>query len=241
MNAPRILQDLNIIAAETDPAPCIILSELQQVFSSLKSELHRLHYLTRRYVVCSRNQIIGDEMDIFSIYLRTGFAGFEASDELMMMLGASYDLAEYKTSRGVLSVPKNSALRNAPFFDSLLDFMRGRNAVAYLEVGLLLLDTPLEKQLMLVAGMREKFVGRPKASKSPIVFTAVEGLLGAFAICCIYMDRNVHPAQRREIAMDVLGSVGSASNASEGFAFVRLNKSPDAYDALYYGGTLFVK
>jgi hypothetical protein len=241
MNAPRILQDLNIIAAETDPAPCIILSELQQVFSSLKSELHRLHYLTRRYVVCSRNQIIGDEMDIFSIYLRTGFAGLEASDELMMILGASYDLAEYKTNSGVLSIPKDSALRNAPFFDSLLDFMRKRMASAYLEVGLLLLDTPLEKQLTLVAGMRKEFVGRPKASKSPVVYTSVEGLLGEFAICCIYMDRNVHPAQRREIAVDVLGSVGSASNASEGFAFVRLNKSTDAYDALYYGGSLFVK
>lgn len=241
MNAPRILQDLNIISADTDPAPCIILSELQQVFSSLKSELHRLHYLTRRYIVCRRNQIIGDEMDIFSIYLRTGFAGLEASDEVMMMLGASYELAEYKTNSGVLSIPKDSALRNAHFFDSLLDFMRKRMSPAYLEVGLLLLDTPLEKQLTLVAGMRKEFVGRPKANKSPVVFTSVVGLLGEFAICCIYMDRNVHPAQRREIAVDVLGSVGSAINASEGFAFIRLNKSTDAYDALYYGGNLFVK
>jgi hypothetical protein len=241
MNAPRILRELNVISAETDPAPCIILSELQQVFSSLKSELHRLHYLTRRYAVCSRNQIIGDEMDIFSIYLRTGFAGLQNCDELMMILGASYDLSEYRSNSGVMTIPKGSALRNAPFFDSFLELMKTRMTAAYIEVGLLLLDTPLEKQLSLAAGMREKFVGRPKASKSPVVFTSVDSLLGEFAICCIYMDRNVHPAQRRDIAMGVLGSVGSATKASEGFAFIRLNKSVDAYDALYFGGNLFAK
>ncbi|SFX15940.1 hypothetical protein SAMN03159316_0934 [Pseudomonas sp. NFR02] len=241
MNAPNILRELKIIDNDIDPAPCIILSELQQVLGALKDELHRLHYLTRRFAVCRRNQIIGDEMDIFSIYLRTGFVGLQGSDEVMMILGASYELSEYRKQDGVLKIPKDSALRNSPFFDSFLALMLRRMTPAYFEVGLLLLDIPFESQRELVTGMKRVFVGTPKEADSPIIFSTVEGLLGEFAICGIYMDRNVHYAQRREMAMNVLGSVGSANSVAEGFAFVRLNKSTDAYDALYYGGQLFAK
>ena len=239
MNAPKFLRDLNIIDENIKPAPCIILSELATLLNVLKDELHRLHYLTRRFEVCSRNQIFGDEMDVFSIYLRTGFAGLVASEDIMMILGESYQLSEYRGKDGKLRVPTDSALRNSSFFDSILSLMRSNKSSALLEVGLLILDMPYEDQLAFEREVKSRFKGKPSEDESPVVFSKIVGLLGGFAVCGVYMDRDIAYPQRRKIVLNTLSSIAGECKAVEAFAFARLNKSSAPYDALYYAGNLF--
>lgn len=239
MNSPKFLRELNVIDESMQPAPCIILSELASLLEVLKDELHRLHYLTRRFVVCNRNQIFGDEMDVFSIYLRTGFAGLIATEEVMMILGESYRLSECKGRDGKLRIPTDSALRNAPFFESLLSLMRTRQSSALLEVGLLILDMPYEEQLTFEREINRRFRGKPNECESPVVFSTVHGVLGDFTVCGVYLDRGITYSLRRKMVLNILASIGGESKAVEGFAFSKLNKSSAPYDALYYGGGLF--
>ncbi|WP_460929492.1 hypothetical protein [Pseudomonas sp. MC6] len=239
MNSPRMLRDLNIIDEDMQPAPCIILSELANLLEVLRDELHRLHYLTRRFAVCNRNQIFGDEMDVFSIYLRTGFAGLLASEDFMMILGESYQLSEYKRQDGKLKIPKDSALRNSSYFESLLSLMRTRKSSALLEVGLLILDMPYEEQLTFEREIKRRFIGKPNECDTPVVFSTIRGLLGDFTICGIYMDRDIAYPLRQQMALNTLASIGGECKAVEGFAFAKLNKSSAPYDALYYAGNLF--
>lgn len=239
MNSPRFLRELNIIEEGMQPAPCIILSELANLLNVLKDELHRLHYLTRRFAVCSRNQIFGDEMDVFSIYLQTGFSGLIASEDILMILGESYRLSDFKRQDGKLEMPADSALRNSCFFDSILSLMRTNKASALLEVGLLILDIPYEEQLAFEREVKKRFRGKPSESNSPVLFSTIRGLLGDFTVCGIYMDREVAYEGRKQLALNTLASIGGECQAAEAFVFAKLNKSSAPYDALYYAGNLF--
>jgi len=147
MNAPRILRELKVIDEDIEPAPCIILSELEQVLRGLPDELLRLHYLTRRTKVCERHQIFGDELDLFTLYLPYGFNALPPPDRELMILGASYTLHEYRDDQGKIRLPKDSALRHSPFFRRVIAQMKERGSAVMTDVSLLLLDMPLAQQI----------------------------------------------------------------------------------------------
>ncbi|KAB0772290.1 hypothetical protein ACV4WP_16660 [Pseudomonas aeruginosa] len=237
MNAPRILKEMGVLDEAVDPAPCIILSELGMVLKSLKSELACLHYLTRRAGLCLQHQIIGDEMDIFAIYLQSSFSHFPESEATMMILGASDYVREYCSEGGTFSIPPRSSLNNSPYFDGLLRYMRSRLPHVYFNAGLLVMDTPFGHQMEFEKEMRRNFVGMPSKGDSPVAFTHVKSTLGQFVICATYMDPRLDVEVRRNMAMNALAHVGSQHNVKEGLIFVRLAGSSVPYDALYFGGS----
>lgn len=239
MNSPQLLKDMKVIDDEDSPAPCIILSELGLVFKSLKEEIQRLHYLTRRFSICQKHQIVGDEMDIFSLYLQTGFIDLPDINQPMMLLGASYEISELQRDDGTYRTAEKCPINNSKYFKSLLATMKRRNSPAYFDVGLLVLDMPLDDQLKLEIIMKKEFIGKPSLDESPAICAKINNLFDGFVVCGMYFGDKVHQAQRREAALNMLGGLGSLHKVQEGFIFVRLPKKNDAYDALYFSGRLF--
>lgn len=240
MNAPKILRELKIIDEDIDPAPSIILSELDQVLNHLPDEIFRLHYLTRRGRVCERHQIYGDELDLFTVYLQFGFAHLPPPDHELMILGASYSLHEYQDAQGKVSLPTDSALRNSPFFDRVLAQMRERGSPALSDVALLLLDMPLANQLEVEKGMRRAFRKSPRGDDWPVIMVPVQTPVTGFAMCLMLMDLRADQLVRRHTAFSLMKDAGERFGVKEAFAIVRLWKDENAYDAIYYGGPTLV-
>lgn len=239
MNSPQLLKDMRIIDAEDNPAPCIILSELGLVFKSLKEEIYKLHYLTRRFMICQKHQIIGDEMDIFSLYLRTGFIDLPEIGQTMMLLGASYETHDLQQDDGTYSLSENCPLKNSKHFKSVLLTMKGRDSPAYFVAGLHILDIPFDEQKTFESAMKKAFLEKPTLSDFPSLGMHVDNLFGGFVVCAMHISPKVDLTKRREAALNMLGNYGSMHRVKQGFMCVRLSKKHISYDALYFGGQLF--
>lgn len=236
MNAPEMLREAGVLNQTTLAAPCVILSELEQVLGHAPDELHKLHYLLRRSQVAAKYQIIGDEMDIYTIYVQYGFSDLPQSDKILMLLGASYALNDYRDEAGVMSLPSDSALRCSPYFQNVLRQAKDRQSPVYLEIGLMLLDMPLEQQQAFERQLIKLFDKRPRSGDWPIAMTAVDALGEQSALAVVLVDNSANPEDRRTIGMDVASLAGRQLKADHVVCIVQLWQAKSAYDAIYVLG-----
>lgn len=236
MNAPDMLREAGILDDVHNAAPCIILSELEQVFGHARDELHRLHYLLRRCDAAMKHQIVGDELDIYTTYLQYGFAELPQSENALMLLGASYSLDGYRDDAGMINLPTDSVLRCSPYFQRVLDQAKRRQSKAYLELGLMLMDMPYGQQRALEQRLVRTFHKRPKPGEWPIVMTSIDCPGESQAIAIVLVDSRTSPEERRGIGLQVLANASDQFSARQAACIVRLWKESAAYDAIYFGG-----
>ncbi|MBR8177958.1 hypothetical protein [Burkholderia ambifaria] len=242
MNSPEMLRQAGVLNETTLAAPCVILSELEQVLGYAQDELHKLHYLLRRSQFAETHQIIGDEMDIYTTYIQYGLSELPDTDRKLMLLGASYSLDDYRTDDGKIRLPSDSVLRCSPYFQRVLREAKDRQSPAYLEVGLRLLDMPYRQQQQLERQMERLFNKRPKASDWPIAMTAVDVPGERSALAIVLIDNRTSLEERRSVGMNVASTAREQLKADHVTCIVRLWNSKNSYDALYVlGQTLMSK
>lgn len=236
MNAPEILEKVGVINDTAIAAPCIMLAELEQVFGHISGELQRLHYLLRRAQIAQHYQIIGDEMDIFTTYVQFGFSDLPRGDHTLLILGASYTLHEYLDAEGILVLPSDSSLRSSPMFQNILRQAKQRSAEVYLELGLILMDFSLARQLAFEKAVRKAFSKKPKGDDWPVAMTEVDVPGERGAVGLVLVDPRSLPLERRQSGYNVLGAMAEQFNAVSSASIITLWKGTEAYDAVYLGG-----
>jgi len=236
MNAPAMLRDAGVVGSTASAAPCIILSELEEVLRHAEGELQKLHYMLGRAAIGQRYQILGDELDVYTTYLQFGFTALPASDNDLILLGASYTLHEYLDRAGRVVLPSDSALRCSPYFERVLDHARRRASPTHLDLGLLLMDMPLAQQREFERRMHEAFAKRPRDEDWPVLTTATESPGGTKALAIVLIDLAAATEHPRDVGMNLAASLADRFGAQEAVSIVRLWKDVDAYAAVYFGG-----
>lgn len=233
MNAPEMLRDAGVLDKTALAAPCILLSELEQVFKLAPDELHKFHYFLRRSNVATDYQIIGDEMDIYTAYLQFGFSELPQEEKTLMLLGASYSLDGYRDKAGTVQLPSDSALRCSPYFQEVLREARRRGTSAYLDIGLLLLDMPYTRQLELEREFKKAFKKTPKGGNWPIIMTTIDAPGERVALSIVMVDKTATLDEHRKVGMKAAATAGAMNQADYAACLTRTHKAPNAYDALY--------
>lgn len=234
MNSPKQLKSEGVLDADVAPAPCIILSELKIILEALQTEEQKLHYLARRTELCQSIDFLGDELDLFVVYLQCGFDGLVGLGGDLMLLGASFSLREYRNKKGLVDLPKDSSLRNSYFFSNLLERLKYRKSDAFLKVALILFDFPLQSQIEFEENMKLTFRRSGLGSTLPVVASKMESKKSNLIVCGVMVDNELNFKDIREQAHSIFMSNCSKFLQNEGFVFVKVLKSKRVYDALYY-------
>jgi len=235
MNSPQLLKNEGVLDDDVEPAPCIILSELKILLESLPNQEQRLHYLARRTELCQLVDFIGDELDLFVVYLQYGFDQISEFGKQLMLLGASFSLQEYQNKKGIVELPKDSVLKNSYFFNNLLERLKCRKSEAFLKVALLLFDFPLESQLEFEESMKMLFRRSHLGGATfPVVVSKRETRKMNIIICGLMVEHDMELQKIRSHAHQTFMSHCSKTLNNEGFVFVKIWKSQKIYDALHY-------
>jgi hypothetical protein len=142
-NARSLLELAKISDAELFEAMPIMVAELDYVLSLLTDQVIRLHYLSRRSKIFRQRAVIGDELDLFALYVMFGFsADVFKKGELIWALGASYSLKNYINTNEMLEFPDTSTVKSTAYFSRVLSLIAESKAPDYLNACFLILDTP---------------------------------------------------------------------------------------------------
>jgi hypothetical protein len=121
-NARKLLEVADLSGAELFSAMPVMVAELAFILKLLPDETTRAHYLSRRSRIFQERDVLGDEMDLFALYLMYGFSAQAFKrEQFMWALGASYSLSKYLDEDGALIIPTTSTTANTPYFLRLLD------------------------------------------------------------------------------------------------------------------------
>jgi hypothetical protein len=154
-NARRMFLEAGILKEDIFPAPPIMLSELKQVLEMLPNEVYRIHYLIRRHQLHSLIDIVGDEMDIFAIYVMFGFArAFAEENTRVVALGASFHVKAH-FQNGHLIFPDSSSVSNTRYFEKVFNYVLERKPSDYWELGIAILDLSPDIQAKFERAMKD--------------------------------------------------------------------------------------
>ncbi len=147
------LRDAGLIPSDVLMAPNLALADLELVFDLLTTSSEKLHYLVRRAQFEENAIYMGDEMDLLSFYLDTGFniGETEYKREVLMLSGMSKSLDAYFMQQ---SRPKPQR-KMTPLWRRLLNHVESRRVQRWTEITHLLLNVD-------VAGQREFERALPK-------------------------------------------------------------------------------
>jgi len=146
-NARKLLELAEISNASLFQAMPLMISELTYILRLLPSKIFRIHYLSRRSLVYRERSVLGDEMDLFALYVMFGFSADIFSDDVLIWaLGASYSIKNYFDSEGALKFSQSSTLANTSYFSRVLSLLSGRHGSDHLSAALAILDTPAPRQ-----------------------------------------------------------------------------------------------
>ena len=232
MNSREMLRKCGIWNETSPIAPCIILSELAQVFNNAKAEVQKLHYLVGRFDISQELEIIGDELDIYTTYLQYGFLEIPSEDSVLMLLGASYALENYRDGDGVVHMPARSSLRNSPYLDAILSQSIESKSPGYFELALMLMDWPLSDQVEFESKILDLF-SRPPVAEESLVFSLVNRLREKSAVAIVYMQQEADISKVRQIGIQCAEGVGGMLEANQVICIIHFWKSVAAYDAMY--------
>ncbi len=142
------LKDTGWIPESVDVAPTFSAADLEVVFEILENAAERIHYLSRRNDIGKRFRVIGDELDMLGIYLKTVFhiEHSEKETPTLMVAGMSRDIDEYfQALDSGASVPKPVA-RKTKLWRDIGQVIEQRIKFRWSEAAVMLLNVPHEDQ-----------------------------------------------------------------------------------------------
>lgn len=144
------LRDAGIVPPDLAPTPTIPLSDLEVAFEVLDGPAQKMHYLSRRMDFERDVRYLGDEGDLLSLYLESGFSiqGIEGADGApLAVYGESARLHDYFLGRCVGEVREKPKLRLTDRWGRLVERIEESGHQHRYEVACRLLDIPYEQQL----------------------------------------------------------------------------------------------
>lgn len=146
----RALRDAGLIGEEDfDPAPSILLSDLQSILFLLPSQLQRLHYLSRRMALQSRADFQADEIDILALYVEDGFNwdGIDDLSDKVFVHGISTRIDPYLERHYAGGISGQRPLRSmSSLWLRMLNMLERDSFADWVSIGIALLDANREQQ-----------------------------------------------------------------------------------------------
>jgi hypothetical protein len=155
------------------------LNDLNIVLELLESSSEKIHYLYRRSELEANANIEGDELDLLTFYLETGFniGEDEFSDQIMILRGASEKLDNYYVGRNYAeNLPKPIPRRSKFWKDTILK-LEERKFYGWSEIAYIFLNVIYEDQIKIEHAIQNqsKYVyrnwGMPNLKNSIILLT----------------------------------------------------------------------
>jgi hypothetical protein len=146
-NARKLLEVADVSGAALFSAMPLMVAELAYILKLLPDEITRAHYLSRRSRIYQERDVLGDEMDLFTLYVMYGYSVDALSGyNFVWALGTSYSLADYVDDDGVLMLPQSSTVPNTPYFSQVLDCVARANRQDSLDICCAIMDIPYQVQ-----------------------------------------------------------------------------------------------
>lgn len=188
-NARALLEATEVMKKGPFSAPPIMLPELAKILESLPTDIHRLHYLTRRRQIYQTTEVVGDELDLFAIYVMHGFTSLPTG-YLLSIVGASFHLPDHSSGKQVV-FSKTSSVRNTAYFERLFRYVLVRQPAHYLDLAFAILDTPPGIQTQFERTMRDLRAQARSADLGDFPFCSIaikEGPVSLLLAGCVYRD-----------------------------------------------------
>jgi hypothetical protein len=128
--------------------PSICFTDLEVVLETLDSQAERIHYLARRAEIERTMGYVGDELDLFALYIDTGFSlgEWEGTGRFLQISLMSKQLDPYFVGRANgVSVPKPK-LRLTDWWRQILIRIEGVQNECWTEVAYVFLSVAYEDQ-----------------------------------------------------------------------------------------------
>lgn len=129
-------------------APSISLADLEIIFELLNNEIEYLHYFIRRAEFEKHKDYVGDELDLLSFYLGSGFniGEFEFNKESINMLLKSKELDPYFTGRDRGVAVDKPKLEMTKWWRDIINKLIERKPRYWVEMGYVLLNASEDDQ-----------------------------------------------------------------------------------------------
>ncbi|MDL1894743.1 hypothetical protein FBQ82_00575 [Anaerolineae bacterium CFX7] len=143
------LQRAGLLDADHEIVPTICYTDLEIVFEVLEGTCEKIHYLNRRTEFETHANYFGDEMDLLSFYLDTGFniGENEFSEQQLWLFGLSKTLEPFFMQEWTKTKADKPRLRLTKWWRDLLQKIEERRAPRWTEIGYVLLNTLYQDQL----------------------------------------------------------------------------------------------
>ncbi len=146
-NARKLLDAADVSGAALFSAMPIMVAELATILRLLPDEVSRVHYLSRRSRIYQQRDVLGDEMDLFTLYVMYGYSLDALSGQnFVWSLGASYSLSDYVNGDGALLFPPSSTVPNTAYFSRVLNYVVRGDRQESLDICCAITDIPTEVQ-----------------------------------------------------------------------------------------------
>lgn len=145
-------KNANWIPPEHPIAPCFLLADLEIVFDILESTPHKIHYLKRRADLERNVDYKGDELDLLSFYLKTGFniGDAESSTNQFILTGMSKPIDQYYMALEEGIVTAKPTPRITEWWADICKKIEARDFHQWSDIANVLLNISLSDQKMLM-------------------------------------------------------------------------------------------
>ena len=157
-NLKKLIEAGVINSGLNELAPSISITDLEVIFELLPMQAEKIHYLQRRREFEAHVSFQGDEMDLFSFYLETGFNIGSTEYDNSMWLNLTLKSKELDPyiigkSRGV-DVPKPK-LEKSAYWQDILHSLEESKGPMWLQSSFILLNVAKEDQQQFEKNLKE--------------------------------------------------------------------------------------
>jgi hypothetical protein len=149
-NLKKLIEAGVITNSLDDLAPSITLTDLEVIFELLPLQAEKIHYLTRRREFEAHIGFQGDEMDLFSFYLETGFnigeTEFDTTQHMILTM-KSKEIDPYFVGREQGVFVKKPYLQKTKYWENILNELNNRGP-SWLQASYILLNVAYEDQVI---------------------------------------------------------------------------------------------
>ncbi|MDR6761909.1 hypothetical protein J2Y38_002118 [Flavobacterium sp. 2755] len=208
-NLKKLIEAGVINSGLNELAPSISITDLEIIFELLPMQAEKIHYLSRRREFEAHVSFQGDELDLFSFYLGTGFnIGITEYDNSMWMnlTLKSKELDPYiiGKSRGV-TLPK-PVLEKSPYWEDILRSLEESKRPMWLQSSFILLNVAKEDQQMFEKKLNE-LKSNIKHGSMPLKHNYMRMLSGPERRCYAivgYPYINIKQQERNNLLQDII-------------------------------------
>ena len=165
---PKLVK-AGFIDSNLEIPPTIALVDMEIAFTLLETPFEKLHYIDKRMEFERNAQYFGDELDLLSFYLKTGFniGDIPYDGTPLKLYGMNKELDQYFMREFTRETVKKPVLRKTKLWSDILARVENIKNPQWIEIGFLLLNISYEDQKLFSKNFQQvknhvrKKYGRP--------------------------------------------------------------------------------